>query len=63
MELVIQVHVTGIGDFQLKQIDVLEDPDLLQRAHKAVKGNQMQIESSSKEVRERRFTSHCNILL
>mgnify|MGYP006950756100 CR=1 FL=1 len=63
MELVIQVHVTGMGDFQLKQIDVLEDPHLLQRAHKTVKGNQMQIESYAAEVRESCFTSHCKILL
>jgi hypothetical protein len=45
-----KVHVTGIGDFQLKQIDVLQDPNSLQRAHKVPKGDQMLIETSSEGV-------------
>lgn len=43
------VHLTGLGDFQLKQIDILEDPCPMRQDHKVLKAEQMQIETSSGE--------------
>lgn len=40
------VHLTGLGDFQLKQVDILEDPFPMRQDQKALKADDMQIEHS-----------------
>lgn len=43
-----QVHVAGVGDFQLKQIDMVEDPcPLRQQKRQNVGGDSMQVEVPS----------------
>lgn len=41
------VHLTGVGDFQLKQVDVLEDPCPLRQDHKGRKGEAMELEKET----------------
>eukprot|EP00250_Pteridium_aquilinum_P012088 c20503_g1_i1 orf=59-2500(+) len=43
------VHLTGLGDFQLKQVDILEDPYALRRDHKGLKSESMELEDLSRE--------------
>ena len=43
-----QVHLAGVGDFQLKQIDMVEDPcPLRQQKRQNVSGDSMQMEDAS----------------
>ncbi len=45
-----QVHVAGVGDFQLSQVDTLEDPCPIHQQQKqssAVKGDNMLIEEEN----------------
>lgn len=42
------IHLTGLGDFQLKQVDTLEDPCPFRRDHKGLlKGEPMELENSA----------------
>ncbi|KAI5062820.1 hypothetical protein GOP47_0021367 [Adiantum capillus-veneris] len=41
------VHLTGLGDYQLKQVDVLEDPCSLRQDHKGPKDEAMELEKAS----------------
>lgn len=43
------VHLTGLGDFQLKQVDILEDPCPLRQDHKGFKGEPMDLENPANE--------------
>lgn len=52
----VQVHLAGVGDFQLSQIDIIDDPwPLRQRQRQQVKGDGMLVEedSASHKVRIR----------
>lgn len=45
-----QVHVAGVGDFQLSQVDTLEDPCLIHQQQKqasAIKGHNMLVEEEN----------------
>lgn len=43
-----QVHLAGVGDFQLKQIDLVEDPcPLRQQKRQHASGESMQVEDES----------------
>ncbi|MCO5591753.1 hypothetical protein L7F22_045745 [Adiantum nelumboides] len=41
------VHLTGLGDYQLKQVDILEDPCSLRQGHKLLKDEAMELEKAS----------------
>lgn len=43
------MHLTGLGDFQLKQVDILEDPCPLRQDHKGFKGEPMDLENPANE--------------
>jgi len=44
----VQVHLAGVGDFQLKQIELVEDPcPLRQQKRQHVSGDSMQVEDES----------------
>lgn len=44
----VQVHLAGVGDFQLKQIDLVEDPcPLRHQKRQHVSGDSMQVEDGS----------------
>jgi hypothetical protein len=46
--MLVQVHLAGVGDFQLKQIDEVEDPcPLRQQKRQNVSGDSMQVEDAS----------------
>lgn len=40
-----QVHLAGVGDFQLKQIDMVEDPCPLRQQKRHTSGDVMQVEN------------------
>ena len=49
--MIVQVHLAGVGDFQLKQIDMVEDPcPLRQHKRQHVGGDGMQVEDAGQKV-------------
>jgi hypothetical protein len=59
----VQVHLAGVGDFQLSQIDIIDDPwPLRQRQRQQVKGDGMLVEEESASHKVRIRTRETQIL-